>query len=166
MGRRTVKTRTLVMFPALCLLLLLVGCGGSSEGSSSDTKTLVLDIQPDFDKFDFTDSQTDEKLDFGDHFLFEGPVYEEGTTENVGTWFCAGVKFATLKETALDKPLTLTGAIDGNYANVYVTYVLRGRGTNRRNRRVRRRPRYGHECRRAGCESLPAVRGTRQRRSA
>jgi hypothetical protein len=129
MGRRTVKTRTLVMFPALCLLLLLVGCGGSSEGSSSDTKTLVLDIQPDFDKFDFTDSQTDEKLDFGDHFLFEGPVYEEGTTENVGTWFCAGVKFATLKETALDKPLTLTGAIDGNYANVYVTYVLRGRGT-------------------------------------
>jgi hypothetical protein len=123
------KARTLVIVSALCLPLLLVGCGGSSGASSSKAKTLVLDVQPDSSKFNFTDSQGDKKLDFGDHFLFVGPVYREGTTENVGTWFCTGVKFATLTATALDKPLMLTGAIEGNMANVYVVYLLKGRGT-------------------------------------
>lgn len=123
------KARTLVIVSALCLPLLLVGCGGSSGGSSSKAKTLVLDVQPDSSKFNFTDSQGDKKLDFGDHFLFVGPVYREGTTENVGTWFCAGVKFATLTATALDKPLMLTGAIEGNMGTVYVVYLLTGRGT-------------------------------------
>lgn len=123
------KARTLVILSLVCLPLLLVG-GVGCTGASSSNETLVVDVQPDFDKFTFTDSKTDKKLDFGDHFLFEGPIYREGTTENVGTWFCAGVKFATLDTTTpLDKPVVLTGAIDGNYANVYVVYVLKGRGT-------------------------------------
>jgi hypothetical protein len=112
----------------MCLPLLLVGGAGCSFTSSSN-ETLVVDVQPDFDKFTYTDSKTDETLDFGDHFLFEGPIYKEGTTENVGTWFCAGVKFATVGGTELDKPSILTGAIEGNYANVYVVYMLKGRGT-------------------------------------
>ncbi len=121
------KARTHVVLSAVCLLLLLGG--GGCGGASSSNETLVVDVQPDFDKFTFTDSKTDKQLDFGDHFLFEGPIYKEGTKENIGTWFCAGVKFATVKATGLDKPPILTGAIDGNYASVYVVYVLKGRGT-------------------------------------
>jgi hypothetical protein len=123
-----VKARTFVL-SALCLPLLLVGCGGSSGESAAEAKTLVLDVQPNFNKFTFTDSNSNKKLDFGDHFLFEGPIYGEGGTQNVGTWWCAGVKFATLEETALDKPPTITGGFEGNYANVYVVFVLKGRGT-------------------------------------
>jgi len=108
---------------------MLTACGGNSGKSSSRSKTLVLDVQPDFDKFNFVDTEGDKKLDFGDHFLFEGPIYKAGTSEKIGVWLCSGVKFAKVEVKALDKPFALTGAIEGNYASVYVVYQLKGRGT-------------------------------------
>lgn len=125
-----------VVLAAVAPAVMDNGDGGSMSamrerlgGSTSNAETFVLDVQPDFDKFNFVDTAGDKKLNFGDHFLFEGPIYKEGTSEKIGTWFCSGVKFAEVVEGALDEPVVLKGAIEGNYASVFVVFQLDGRGT-------------------------------------
>ena len=101
----------------------------NAETLVANAETLVLDVQPDFNKFKFTDSQSDKKLNFGDHFLFAGPIYKEGSSEKIGMWLCSGVKFAQVDEGPLDEPVLLKGAVEGNYASVFVVFQLDGRGT-------------------------------------